>query len=172
MLNIGFGFKNTGATATFTITSSIPVAPIVPSTLMGGSTGGSVTDDGDAVGGLGTSAPDPFFVGLIDGVPQLATSLHPDPSNFPGAGFPGAFPLFGGQTVNIPAVFSGLPGPTIPGPPAGATIGIRHRFQLATQDSMGASSFFQVEVIPEPATGLLFGGSLVALGLWRRQRLS
>ncbi len=166
MLNIGFGFKNTGATATFTIVSSIPVAPLGPTSLMGGSTGGSVTDDGNGVGGLGTATPDPFYVGLIDGAPQAATALLPDPTNIPGAGFPGTF-AFGGQTVNIPAVSVGLPGPTIPGPAVAASIGIRHRFQLATQDSVGVSSFFQV--VPEPGTASLVALGVTGLALLRRR---
>ncbi len=157
-----FGFRNTGATATFTITTSIPVAPLGPTTVMGGSTGGSVTDANfDGVGGLTTSAPDPFYVGLIDGVPVVGAALHPDPFS---VGF--AFP---GDTASIPSTSFGLPGPTTPGPAVTTSIGIRNRFTLSGGDSVASTNFFVVEV-PEPTIGALIGlGLMAGLSLGRRR---
>lgn len=158
-----FGFKNTGATATFTITTSVPVAPIFPGTLMGGSTGGSVTDSNfDGLGGLSTSAPFPFYTGLIDGVPVgPAGELHPDPFS---VGF--AFP---GDTASIPSASFGLPGPTVPGPAVAATIGIRNKFTLTGGDSIASTNFFVVEIVPEPSTALLLTFGLTGLAAWRRR---
>ena len=80
--------------------ASLPIAPVVPGTLMGGSTGGSVTDSNlDAVFGtigLSTATPDAFYVGLIDGIPAVpAAELHAD-------SFSVSF-LFAGHTQNIPS---------------------------------------------------------------------
>jgi hypothetical protein len=162
-----FGFKNTGATATFTIVTSLPIAPVVPGTLMGGSTGGSVTDSNfDAVFGsigLSTVAPDAFYVGLIDGIPVLpAAELHPDP-------FSVSF-LFAGDTQNIPSANFGLPGPTVPGPAVATSIGIRNKFSLTGGDSVASTNFFVVEVIPEPSTVLLLGFGLVGLAVRGKRR--
>ena len=166
----GFGFGVTNLLAVpveFIFSISVPIAPIVIGTLHGGSTGGSVTDTSmDALGGVSpiTSVPGtPFYAGKIDAATVL--SIYPDPFSFP----PGGVFLFGGATVNIPALNVGLPGPTLPSGPALVTIGIGHRFTLSPGDSMGASSFFQVEPIPEPSSIVLavIGG----LGLlWVRRR--
>jgi hypothetical protein len=65
----------------------------------------------------------------------------------------------------------GLPGPTIPGPVAMTSIGIRHRFTLSPGDSSSFTSFFVV-MAPEPATaGLLAAGGLL-LVVARRRRIS
>jgi hypothetical protein len=146
-------------TLTFTFVSTLPIAPpVVPSSLIGGSTGGSLTDaNANGVGTVGTSGGIPFFFGQIDGANVLP--IYPDPSSW-SVSFPG-------ETVNIPAANVGLPGPTIPGPQALSDIGIQHRFTLTPGDRVALTSFFQVE-IPEPATaGLLLLGSLV---VFRRRR--
>jgi hypothetical protein len=77
---------------------------------------------------------------------------------------------FGGQTITIPALNPGLPGPTLPSGPALATIGIVHRFTLSPGDSMSATSFFTV--VPEPASIALAAIGFLAL-VWhvgRRRR--
>ena len=71
-----------------------------------------------------TSLPGtPFYAGMIDGATVL--SIYPDPTSF---AFLFASP---GQTVNIPALNPGLPGPTLLGGPALETIGIEHEFALS-----------------------------------------
>jgi hypothetical protein len=160
-VNQVFGFLNTGATSTFTITTEIMVAPVGPSSVMGGSTGGSVTDgNSDGVGGLTTVSPDPFYVGIIDGSPVAGTALHPYP--FSVAPFPDP-----GDTVPIPTTSFGLPGPTVPGPAVTTSIGIRNKFELAGGDSVASTNFFVVEV-PEPATISLL--TLGGLALLKRRR--
>jgi hypothetical protein len=161
-----FGFQNvSGVDQTYIISVSLPVIPLAPSTLMGGSTGGSVTDSNfNGLGGLSTVAPTALYTGMIDGVPLLAAELHPDPFSLSFA--------FAGDTVNIPAVNFGLPGPTVPGPPVAATIGIMNKFTLSSGDSIAMTNFFVVETVPEPSSFVLAGLAAAGLGwqVWRRRR--
>ena len=165
-VNLAFGVTNIAAVPVeFTVSIAVPIVPIPGATVHGGSTGGSVSDsNNNGVGGLSTiiSVPGtPFYSGQIDGVGVL--SIYPDPTSFPAGG---VF-AFAGQTVNIPALNPGLPGPTLPSGPALLTIGISHRFLLAPGDSMSASSFFIVQPIPEPSSLMLATFGFVALGAWR-----
>jgi hypothetical protein len=162
-----FGFTNVGATSAFTITSIIPILPVLPATLMGGSTGGSVTDANfNGTGGMGTVAGSPFYTGLIDGAAPAGAQLHPILFR-PGVGFPGTFNNPGG-TANIPAI-NFLPAATV-GPAAFTNIGIQNRFNLAGGDSISATNFFVVNVIPEPSTAALFGLALAGMTLIARRR--
>jgi hypothetical protein len=148
------GFANpTGMTQTYTLIFSIPVSPqILSNATHGGSTGGTMTDDGTLPGTVATVGASPFYSGEIDGTGVL--SLH-------AAGSWSA--SFGGETISIPPVNAGLPGATLPsGVPVLSTIGIRHTFSLTPGDVIGVTSYF--EVVPEPATLCLFGlGTLVLL---------
>jgi hypothetical protein len=153
-VNAVYGLTNfAGSTQNFTLIVSLPISPTIPgSSLMGGSTGGSVTDANfDGIGTMSTIAPAPFYMGTIDGIGQLP--LLPDP-------FSVSVPL-AGDTVNIPATSAGLPGPTIPGPPVLVDIGITHRFSLTAGDIIGITSFFVVT--PEPTSLLLLGLGFLAL---------
>lgn len=149
-VSAGFQLVNTSAsTLTFNLITSVPISPIItPSSLMGGSTGGSITDANfDGIGTVSTAPGLPFYTGMIDGSPVLP--LYSDPNSWS--------VTFAGETVNIPAISTGLPGPTIPGPAAFSSIGIHHTFTLTPGDRVAATSFFVVT--PEPATLslLLFG---------------
>jgi hypothetical protein len=156
-INAQFGFQNLSSmTQQFILASSIPISPdVVPSSLIGGSFGGSLTDaNGSGGATLSTANGNPLYYGQIDGSGVLP--IYSDPYSLSASSF-------AGQTVNIPAVNSGLPGPSISGPAATNSIGITHIFSLTPGDSVSFTSYFVVEPIPEPATlGLiaLFSGSI------------
>ena len=150
------GFTNLGAMAQdFVFSLTTPISPALPSpTRYGGSTNVTYVDP-DLSGGSLTNdtSSNPAYTGEIDGIGQLnmlaALNLTVSPSSA--------------------SEFQGLPGPTIPGPAANSTIGIRHRFNLSPGDQATWNSTFTV--IPEPGTiGLLAAGlaGLVLLG-GRRQ---
>ena len=155
-INAVYGVTNNlGTTQNLILSVSVPVSPtITPSSLIGGSTGGSINDANfDGVGTLATlGSGQPFYAGLIDGVTVLP--LYADP-------FSVSVPFAGG-TALIPALNAGLPGPTIPGPAVLSSIGIDHRFSLTAHDTAALTSFFVA--VPEPTTGALLalGGLLLA----------
>jgi len=159
-----FGFKNNSPlTQTFVIVNSIPILPVGPASVMGGSAGGSVTDSNfDGLGGVSTLPGVPLYIALIDGAPVPSTALHADPFS---QGF-----LFPGHTANIQDTLFGLPGPTLPGPAASTDIGIRSEFRLSGGDSIAMTNFFVIESVPEPGTASLMGLGLAGLGLLGRKR--
>jgi hypothetical protein len=159
-VNANFTLLNTtGSTFTVNIvTTQLVAPPITPDSLMGGSTGGSLTDANfDGVGTAATTNGIPFYNGLIDGVGVLP--LHPDPSSW-------SVPFQGG-TENIPAVDDGLPGPFLVGPDVTTSIGIHHVFTITPGDSVGFTSLFVVT--PEPGSLALLAVGAVAL--FRRRRI-
>ena len=163
MINAQMGLQNnTLVTNLYTITVALPVAAIPGSSLIGGSVGGSLTDanqNGNAVLTYGNGGPfSALFIGMIDNIGVLG--LHPGGGSVAAA--------FGGETVNVPAISSGLPGPTGAGPAVAASIGIQLQFLLTPGDSVALSSFFVVEPVPAPAGLALLG--LAGLGGRARRR--
>jgi len=148
-----------GGAMNFILSTSVVVAPpLGPSTLVGGSTSVTYTDANfDGLGGLSNIAGSPGYSGLIDGSSALDLL------------FPFSLtPLFGGDSQSL-STNAGLPGPTIPGPAAAASIGIRHQFTLSAGDIASFTSFFVVEPVPEPGTGALLAFGLLGLVYQRRR---
>jgi hypothetical protein len=145
----------------FTLTFTLPVAPVLPSSLMGGSIQGGVTDNtlnsSNAV--LSTVLGSSFYTALIDGVSVQTLYNHTSTVTAP----------FDGGSANLAAASFGLPGVTLPGPAANASIGIRLDFTLTPGDSASFTSNFFVIPVPEPGTGLLLAFGLGALALRRRR---
>lgn len=162
-VSAGFAVTNNSlVTQTFIITTTLPIFPVTPASLMGGSTQGGVTDANfDGVGTLATDGVTgaPMYEGLIDGVGVL--SLLPHASSV-------TVPFAGGS--NSTSASAGLPGPTIPGPAALVTIGIRHTFTLTPGDRASFTSFFVVEPIPLPTGAGMGMAALVAVGVVGRIR--
>lgn len=155
--------NNTGITQTFTLDVIMAIAPpVVPSSLMGGSIGLTLTDannSGSAT--LASATPTAVYNGMIDGSPALP--LLTDPYSL-------SVGVAGGSTTD--GTSAGLPGPTIPGPAGLATIGISHKFTLSPGDRASLVSNFIIEAVPEPGTlslvAIFFATMLV--GSRRRQR--
>jgi hypothetical protein len=149
------GFTNlSGMAQDFVFSTTTPISPALPSpTLYGGSTNVTYVDP-DLSGGSLTidSSSNPAYTGEIDGTGYLnmlaALNLTVSPSSA--------------------SEFQGLPGPTIPGPAANSTIGIRHRFNLSAGDQATWNSTFTV--IPEPGTIGLLAAGLAGLVLFGRRR--
>jgi hypothetical protein len=149
--------NNSGLTQNFTLSVSVPVLPVLPSSLMFGSSTISVGDAGGAAGAtLATLAGFPMYAGQIDG--STALPLFGDPFSL-------AVP-FG---TNGSTQFAGAPPPgTLPGPAALLTIGIEHRFSLSPGDQATFNSVYEIVAIPEPGTAMLLVLGLGALALRRR----
>jgi hypothetical protein len=102
----------------------------------------------------------PLYRGQIDGATVL--SIYPDPYSLSVA--------FAGQSINVPALNPGLPGPTLPSGAAASTIGIINQFQLSPGDIFAGNSFFVIELVPEPSTIGLAAAALTATLFVRRRR--
>jgi hypothetical protein len=157
-----FSLTNLSAvTQTFILSVTLPIIPQGPLTKIGGSVGLTLTDSNNNGVASVTDAGDGIYFGQIDGADVL--ELFNDPYSLSVA--------FAGQTV-VDSDLAGLPGPTILGPAATATIGIYHRFKLTPGDSIGLTSFFVVEAVPEASSMSLVGAAgatLVGFGAFRRR---
>ncbi|MGD9644741.1 MAG: hypothetical protein AB7U73_03455 [Pirellulales bacterium] len=155
--------NNTLTTNIYTVTVSLPIIPIPGSTLTGGSVQGGVTDNNGDGATLGQVGVTPLYMSLIDGVDF--TPLLP-----PGTSSITVGPFLSG-TVG-PSSF-GTPIPSLPGPAASTSIGIRLNFTLTPGDSASFTSVFVVEPVPEPASIAMAscGFAMVIGGVcWRRRR--
>jgi hypothetical protein len=152
--------NNTAVTQTYISTVTLPIAPaITPSSLIGGSISGSVTDVNGNGATLATAAPDALYTALIDGV--SVHTLYDNPSSFV------VTPPFG--SASVPSADFGSPIPSLPGPAANSSIAIQLKFTLTPGDSMALTSVFVVNPVPEPVGLGVFG--LAAAGhLGRRRR--
>lgn len=149
--------RNTSATTqTYTFNVTVPVAPAITGpTKTSGIVEATLVSDGTAAT-LSSSGANPIYQASIDGVPFM--SLLNAPFSL-GAGAFGA--------ANTSASF-GLPGQTMVGPPALATISIDYVFRLTRGDSVTLNGNFVV--IPEPASCVLAGLGVLGLALLARRR--
>jgi hypothetical protein len=141
----------------FTLIFTLPTT-VSPSSLMGGSIQGGMTDNnGD---GVTLSAPtaSALYTALIDNVSQQ--TLYADPSSFSAGSF---------LSGNVPNLAWGTPIPSAPGPAVTTDIKIQLDFTLTGNDSASLTSNFVVLPIPEPSTALMLGLGLAALGSRRRK---
>ena len=138
--------NNSDVAEMFTITVNMPINAIMPSSLIGGSITGTVTDlngDGAMLSSVGGTS---IYQGLIDG--GTVATLLDDPFSV------SVNDAFGSEVVG-PASF-GDPIPSMPGPGVTDSIGITLTFMLSAGDSASFTSIFVAEV-PGPAGLALFG---------------
>ena len=148
--------NNSANPLTFDVIVTAPVALTGPQTAMSGSIGITLTNTtGTAVL---TDAGASVYRALIDGS-VVRTLFDPTYTQT-------CTPPF--CTITQNADFGVLPNPPETGPQANTDIAIRLRFSLSPGDSASITSVFNIDAVPEPATGALLGLGLVALAAARR----
>jgi len=150
--------NNAPVTQDFVFTFTLPILPVTPGTITGGSTGVTITDnngDGATLGSSTLPGSLPFYTATIDGVAYQTLALTPvvEPNTF--------------ETETASTLF-GSPIPSQVGPAALSTIGLEYRFTLTPGDRAAVTGNFVVETIPEPASIALLAAGLGVVGLRRR----
>jgi hypothetical protein len=162
-ISAAFSLTNvSGVTQEYTVSFSIPIIAQTPLTVIGGSIGLSLTDaNRDGVATVSDHFS-PIYEADIDGTPVLSLFSNPYSKSV----------IFAGQTVTAKDS-AGLPGPSLPGPIANATIGITHHFSLTPGDRLSVTSFFVVEAIPEAGSVTMVSivlASVAGVAGYRRRR--
>jgi hypothetical protein len=139
-------------TQIFSVTVLSPIVPQLPSTLMDGSVGITVTSAPPSGATLGSALGSPVYTALIDlgAVQTLANS-------------PYTLSCVGNTCSTTQSFDFGNPVPIL-GPGATTSIGITIQFQLSPGDAAGITSAFNIVAVPEPGTLLLVGGALLGMG--------
>jgi PEP-CTERM motif len=151
----------------FTVTVTSPIAPVLPTSLMRGSIGITLTDEGpldvngdtDGVATLNSFGGVDVYRAFLDGVP--VQSLLDDPYLL-------SCTPFNCSTTDSDSF--GIP-VRIPGPGALLSMGITVQFELSPGDSASVTSVFNIIPVPEPSTAVIFGLGLVGLAIAGRRRL-
>lgn len=154
--------NNSTIVQTYTLTVSLPITPpVVPVSTIGGSIGVTVTDaNGSGAASVASVGSGFVFNAANDGTSTLQLL---------GPGFALNAPFAGGSATA--SANAGLPGGTISSISANGTISIAHTFTLTPGDSVGLTSFYLVNAVPEPGTLALFGSGAVGLLLLGRKRV-
>jgi len=145
-------------TQQFTLLFTLPVSPVTPSSLTGGSYRGTVTDNDGNGATVATVPGSALYTSMIDGLNWQ--SLYPHPASTSAGSF---------LSASIPSVNFGSPIPSLPGPQVLTSIGIKLDFTLTAFDRASFTSNFVANPIPEPHSLALVGVGLAALALRRRR---
>lgn len=153
--------NNTTATQSFVVTVSLPVSvSFGPTSLIRGSIGGSATDLNANGVTLGTSGANPIYEAFIDSASVRTLLASPQSFSNPNA--------FG--TASVPNTDFGIPVQESVAQATTTDIALSLRFDLSAGDSAAFTSVFNVEPVPEPATGMLMGLGLCGVLLHGRRR--
>ncbi len=149
----------------FTVSVTSPIAPVGPTSLMRGSIGITLTDEGpldvfsetDGSASLTSTLATAVYRAFLDGAP--VQSLFPDAYSQTCA--------LNNCSVTNNSSF-GIP-VRIGGPGASLTMGITVQFLLSPGDSASVTSVFNIIPVPEPATAVTFGLGVLGLAIARRR---
>jgi hypothetical protein len=158
--------NTTGVAQIFTVSVTSPIAPVAPTSLMRGSIGITLTDEGPLVGDetdgsalltsvLSTDVYQAFLDGAL--VPVQTLLLDPYTQSCGLA-----------NCTQVATASFGIP-VRIPGPGATTSMGITVQFELSPGDSAAVTSTFNIIPVPEPSTALGFGLGLLGLAVARRR---
>jgi hypothetical protein len=149
----------------FTVSVTSPIVPTGPTSLMRGSIGITLTDQGpldgfgntDGVATLTSILATDTYRAFLDGSP--VQSLFPNP--YTQTCTPDNCTIANSSDFGIPV--------RIPGPGALSTMGITVQFSLSPGDAASVTSVFNIIAIPEPSTAVALGLGLVVLAMSRRR---